>query len=109
MSPLPSRDSINRFFVLSGLWVTLHVSVFATQQAYSTLAVALWTLATTVSYAFLYLLPALLPGYLLHGFLARRAASRGGMVALAILLISKSTILPSRFTTRYIVFLHIFL
>ena len=64
MSPLPSRDSINRFFVLSGLWVTLHVSVFTTQQAYSTLAVALWTLATTVSYAFLYLLPALLPGYL---------------------------------------------
>jgi membrane-anchored protein YejM (alkaline phosphatase superfamily) len=87
MSPLPSRDSINRFFVLSGLWVTLHVSVFTTQQAYSTLAVALWTLATTVSYAFLYLLPALLPGYLLHGFLARRAASRGGVVALAILLI----------------------
>jgi membrane-anchored protein YejM (alkaline phosphatase superfamily) len=67
--------------------VTLHVSVFTTQQAYSTLAVALWTLATTVSYAFLYLLPALLPGYLLHGFLARRAASRGGVVALAILLI----------------------
>jgi membrane-anchored protein YejM (alkaline phosphatase superfamily) len=87
MSPLPSRDSINRFFVLSGLWVTLHVSVFTTQQAYSTLAVALWTLATTVSYAFLYLLPALLPGYLLYGFLARRAASRGGVVALAILLI----------------------
>ncbi len=87
MNPLPSRDSINRFFVLSGLWVTLHVSVFTTQQAYSTLAVALWTLATTVSYAFLYLLPALLPGYLLHGFLARRAASRGGVVALAILLI----------------------
>lgn len=87
MNQLPSRDSINRFFVLSGLWVTLHVSVFTTQQAYSTLAVALWTLATTVSYAFLYLLPALLPGYLLHGFLARRAASRGGVVALAILLI----------------------
>jgi hypothetical protein len=38
--------------------------------------VALWTLATTVSYAFLYLLPALIPGYLLHRLLAEAATRR---------------------------------
>ncbi|MEF8769655.1 hypothetical protein [Candidatus Accumulibacter contiguus] len=78
---LPTRDSINRFFLLTGLWVLLHVSAFTTDQAYSTLAVALWTLATTVSYTFLYLLPALIPGYLLHGCCCgARDARRGGRV-----------------------------
>ncbi len=32
---LPSRNSINQFFLLTGLWVVLHVSAFTTDQAYS--------------------------------------------------------------------------
>jgi hypothetical protein len=84
---LPTRESINRFFLLTGLWVLLHVSAFTNDQSYSTLAVALWTLATTVSYTFLYLLPALIPGYLLHRLLLRRPATRAGVATLALLLI----------------------
>jgi membrane-anchored protein YejM (alkaline phosphatase superfamily) len=84
---LPSRNSINQFFLLTGLWVVLHVSAFTTDQAYSNLPVALWTVATTVSYAFLYLLPALLPGYLLHRVLARGEATRAKAVTLACVLI----------------------
>ena len=84
---LPTRDSIKRFFLLTGLWVLLHVSAFTNDQGYSTLAVALWTLATTVSYTFLYLLPALIPGYLLHRLLLQRPATRVGVATLALLLI----------------------
>lgn len=75
MNSVPPRQRIDRFFLLSGLWVALHVSAFTTAKAYSTPAVAVWTLATTLSYAFLYLLPALLPGYLLHRALQRRGDS----------------------------------
>ena len=87
MTVLPSRNQIDRFFLLSGLWAVLHVSVFTTEKAYSSLAVGLWTLATTVSYAFLYLLPAVIPGYLLHRWLTRRAATRAARVLLASVLI----------------------
>lgn len=87
MHELPSRDRIDRFFLITGLWVVLHVSAFTTGKAYSAPAVALWTLATTISYAFLYLLPALIPGYLLYGWLKRRQATRAGAAALVCLLV----------------------
>jgi membrane-anchored protein YejM (alkaline phosphatase superfamily) len=87
MTELPSRDKIDRFFLLSGLWVALQVSAFTTAKAYSTLAVSLWTLATTISYTFLYLLPAVIPGYLLHRWLKRRPPTRAAMVTLAGVLI----------------------
>jgi membrane-anchored protein YejM (alkaline phosphatase superfamily) len=87
MSPLPSRDSIDRFFLLTGLWVALHVTVLTGAGAFSTLGVGLWTLATTVSYTFLYLLPAVIPGYLLHWLLQRRGATRTGARFLAFVLI----------------------
>ena len=87
MTELPSRPQIDRFFLLSGLWVALQVTAFTTGKAYSTLAVALWTLATTVSYAFLYLLPAVIPGYLLHRWLTRRGPTRAAPVVLASVLI----------------------
>lgn len=90
MTKLPARDRIDRFFLLTGLWVALHVSAFTTAKAYSTPAVALWTLATTVSYTFIYLLPALIPSYLCYGFLQRRPATRVGPAALACLLIGLS-------------------
>jgi membrane-anchored protein YejM (alkaline phosphatase superfamily) len=87
MTELPSRDKIDRFFLLSGLWVALQVSAFTTAKAYSTLVVSLWTLATTISYTFLYLLPAVIPGYLLHHWLKRRPPTRAAMVTLAGVLI----------------------
>ena len=90
MTTLPSRDRIDRFFLLTGLWVALHVSAFTTGKAYGSASVALWTLATTLSYAFLYLLPALIPGYLTYWLLRRRAATRTGAVCLALTLIGLS-------------------
>ncbi|MEF8754575.1 MAG: hypothetical protein V5B60_11685 [Accumulibacter sp.] len=77
MTVLPSRHQIDRFFLLSGFWVVLHVSAFTTGNAYSTPALVAWTLATTISYAFLYLLPAVVPGYVLHYWLCRRPATPG--------------------------------
>ncbi|GAB1394537.1 sulfatase-like hydrolase/transferase [Rhodocyclaceae bacterium] len=57
--------------MLSWFWLILHVSLFTTSAQYAGPGVALWTLATTLSYAFLYLLPALLVGHLLRWLLAR--------------------------------------
>ena len=85
MTQLPSRHSIDRFFFLTGLWVVLHVSAFTSAKAYSTPAVALWTVATTVSYAFIYLLPALIAGYLMHWLLSRGGATTAGRPSLAVL------------------------
>lgn len=87
MTFLPSRHALNRFFLFTGLWVLLHVASFTTTQAYGTLAVALWTVATTATYALTYLLPALIPGYLLHAVLRRRGVGGRGAMAFAVLLI----------------------
>ena len=87
MPQIPSRNKIDRFFLLTGLWVALHVTVLTGAGAFSTLGVGLWTLATTVSYTFLYLLPAVIPGYLLYWLLQRRGATRTGARFLAFVLI----------------------
>ncbi|MBL8392880.1 MAG: DUF3413 domain-containing protein, partial [Candidatus Accumulibacter sp.] len=83
MTVLPSRHQIDCFFLLSGLWVVLHVSAFTTGSAYATPALVAWTLATTISYAFLYLLPAVVPGYVVHHWLRRRPATPGARLLLA--------------------------
>jgi len=57
-SPLPDR--LHRFFLLSWGLVVAHVSTFTGGADYAAPGLALWTLATTVSYSFLYLLPAIL-------------------------------------------------
>ncbi|HPT50056.1 MAG TPA: sulfatase-like hydrolase/transferase [Accumulibacter sp.] len=87
MTLLPSRHGLNRFFLFTGLWVLLHVASFTTAQAYGTPAVALWTVATTGTYALIYLLPVLIPGYLLHAVLSRRGVGGRGAVAFAVFLI----------------------
>jgi len=87
MTVFPSRHQIDRFFLLSWLWVVLHVTAFTTAGAYSTPGLVAWTLATTISYAFLYLLPAVVPGYLLHHWLRWRPATSGARLALAGVLI----------------------
>jgi len=87
ITELPSRPQLDRFFLLSGLWVAIHVSCFTTAKTYSTPAVALWTLATTISYSCLYLLPAMLPAYLLYCLFRRRPANRYARPVLATTLI----------------------
>lgn len=66
MTPTPSLDRLNRFFLLTWLSLVVHVSLFSTTAQYATPTIALWSLATTLSYAFIYLLPALLIGHLLR-------------------------------------------
>ena len=45
MPQLPTRDSIKRFFLLSGLWLLLHVTAVPNDQADTTHA-RYWTVAT---------------------------------------------------------------
>lgn len=72
MPVLPSVRQLNRFFLLS--WLIAVVQVFGLQSArqFAEPAVAGWTLAATISYAFIYLLPALLLVRLLRRLLAGR-------------------------------------
>lgn len=87
MTVLPTHDRLNRYFLLTWLWLALHVSAFTTQAQYADAAIALWTLATTFSYAFLYLLPAIPVGHLLRFALRNRADSRAAAVTLAVTLV----------------------
>ena len=82
MPPLPSVRQINRYFLAS--WLIAVILVAALQSAHQFLApaVAGWTLAATLSYAFLYLLPALLATHLARLAL-KRAATRIASPALA--------------------------
>lgn len=68
----PSVRQLDRFFLLS--WLIAIVQVFGLQSArqFAEPAVAGWTVAATVSYAFLYLLPTLLAVRLLRRLLAAR-------------------------------------
>lgn len=72
MPALPSARQINRFFLFS--WLIAVIQVFGLQSArqFASPAVAGWTLAATLSYAFIYLLPALLATRLLRRLLAAR-------------------------------------
>lgn len=55
----PLSDRLHRFLLLNWLMAIAHVSTFTGAPQYATPGMALWTLAATVSYAFLYLLPAI--------------------------------------------------
>ena len=73
MSPLPSARQINRYFLASWLIAVILVAGLQSARQFLAPAVAGWTLAATLSYAFLYLLPALLATHL-----ARLALKRVG-------------------------------
>ncbi len=83
MFSLPDFSRINRFFLLTWLTVVVHVSTFTSLLQYSELKTALWTLATTLSYSFIYLLPAFALGYLVRWLSKPFASSRiaGPLVA----------------------------
>ncbi|MBZ0126863.1 MAG: sulfatase-like hydrolase/transferase [Rhodocyclaceae bacterium] len=80
MPVLPSVRQLNRFFLLS--WLIAVVQVFGLQSArqFAEPAVAGWTLAATISYAFIYLLPALLLVRLLRRLLAGRPWRGAGLL-----------------------------
>ncbi|MCU0812620.1 MAG: hypothetical protein MUE59_16635 [Thiobacillaceae bacterium] len=55
---LPSIRQRNSYLFWSGLLLVLHVAAFAAGEQFADLNAALWTVATTISYAVIYLLPA---------------------------------------------------
>ena len=57
---------LNLFLGLTGLALVVHVFSFASRDQFSSPALLFWTVATTLSYAFIYLLPTLLIGHLLR-------------------------------------------
>lgn len=73
---------LKRFYAISSLWMVIHVATFTNGAQYDGLAVAMWTLATTLSYAFIYLLPAAAGGLMLHGLSNHNATSRLAAAAL---------------------------
>ena len=78
MPALPTARHINRFFLFS--WLIAVAQVFALQSArqFASLAVAGWTLAAALSYAFIYLLPALLATHLLRRLAQRWPFNKAG-------------------------------
>ena len=82
MPALPAVNRIHRFYLLTWLLVALHVSTFTTGSQYSGVYTAFWTLATTFSYSFFYLLPALGIGHLARWLIGKLPNQRiGGMAA----------------------------
>jgi len=102
MMTLPAADRLNRFFLLSWFWLILHVSMFTTPAQYAGPVVTLWTLATTLSYAFIYLLPALLVGHLLRWTLDRMAIRAGAVVLATVLIVLTGLIHVLLFADRVI-------
>ena len=73
MPVLPPVRQLNRFFLLSWLIAVVQVAGLQGARQFTEAAVAGWTLAATISYAFIYLLPALLLAHLLRHLLAYRS------------------------------------
>jgi len=72
MPVLPTARQLNFFFLITWLIAVVQVAGLVGAGPFSGAAVAGWTLAATLSYAFLYLLPALLLTHLLRRLLAHR-------------------------------------
>jgi uncharacterized protein len=83
----PTGPQCLHFYRLSWGLLALHLGTFASAVQFSSPASALWTLATTASYAFLYLLPALLIGLALYFGLRRPQPGIGRARTLAFSLI----------------------
>lgn len=87
MAKTEFSDRLHRFLLLSGLLMIAHVSSFTSGANYATPGIALWTLATTISYSFLYLLPAGIVSLAAARFAARRpgsALATGTVAAVAV-------------------------
>jgi membrane-anchored protein YejM (alkaline phosphatase superfamily) len=82
MPVLPSARQLNRYFLVSWLIAVALVAGLQSARQFLVPAVAGWTLAATLSYAFLYLLPALLATHLLRLAL-RKTSPKTGSTMLA--------------------------
>ncbi len=71
MPVLPSARQLNRYFLISWLFAVVQVAGLQGIRPFAEPAVAGWAFAATLSYAFLYLLPALLVVHLLRPLLSR--------------------------------------
>ena len=85
MLKTPSHRQLNLFLGLTGLALALHVFSFASRDQFGSLAVLLWTCATTLSYTFIYLLPSALLVQLGGWLLPRSKRGRLQLAAVAIL------------------------
>ncbi|NMG28488.1 sulfatase-like hydrolase/transferase [Aromatoleum evansii] len=75
---LPTSRKLNAYFLIT--WLVALAQLFSQQGAsdYATPAVAGWTLAATLSYAFMYLLPGVAIGHGLRRLLGTRKSFRRG-------------------------------
>ena len=80
----PSARRINRYFLVTWLITLAQVAALQGARQFATPVVAGWTLSAALSYAFLYLLPALLLTHLLRRLLARRSSSKAAGTLLAV-------------------------
>ncbi|AKU13423.1 sulfatase [Azoarcus sp. CIB] len=82
MSALPSSRKLNAYLLIT--WLVALVQLFSQQDAgdYASPAVAGWTLAATLSYAFMYLLPSVAIGHGLRALLDGRKTFRRGQAIL---------------------------
>lgn len=84
MTALPSSQSLKVYFSLT--WLLVLVQVLSAQGTlpYDDLPTACWAVAAALTYALMYVTPALLLALLLHAALARRPPSRHSAAAFAV-------------------------
>ena len=87
MHDLPSARLLNRYFFFSWLIAVVQVAGLQSLHLLTEPAVAGWTLATTLSYAFIYLLPALLLTHLLRWLLTAFPPRGAGILLAAVAII----------------------
>ena len=72
MRALPGYENLNRYYLWSWLLLAAHLSLLTIDTQHTGIPGSLWVLAATASYAFFYLIPALLMGYLARAIAGRR-------------------------------------
>jgi membrane-anchored protein YejM (alkaline phosphatase superfamily) len=87
---LPSIRQQNRYLLWSGLLLVLHVAAFATGEQFADLNAALWTVATTISYAVIYLLPAVVLIALGRTVLSRLPGQGAGFLLAVLAIVTTS-------------------
>lgn len=92
MPVLPTVRQLNRYFLVSWLLAAVLVASLQGASQFATPAVGGWTLAATLSYAFIYLLPALLLTHLLRWLLTRFSPPGAGrLLAVAAIVLAGLT------------------
>jgi hypothetical protein len=87
---LPSIRQRNSYLFWSGLLLVLHVAAFAAGEQFADLNAALWTVATTISYAVIYLLPAVVLIALGRTVLSRLAVPGAGFLLALLAIVTTS-------------------